>query len=140
MAYASLEDLVERAGQSEILEIADRDGDGIADTDVVDAALTHADNIVNGYVGAKYALPLSTATDLVRPWAVSIARYWLHRYGPPDYVVRDYKDAIATLRDVQAGKHVLQDVVGIAPEASQTSGSFVASHPPPHFDLRGWRE
>ena len=60
MPYATLDDLIERAGETEIRQIADRDRDGAIDADVVEAALTDADNLVNGYVAAKYTVPLAS--------------------------------------------------------------------------------
>ncbi|ARJ70085.1 gp436 family protein [Paracoccus contaminans] len=95
MTYASLEDLVERAGMDEIVQVADRDGDLIPDPEVIGAALVHADNIVDGYLAGRYQLPFPQVPDLVRTWATAIARYQLHRWDPPDYVVADYKDALA---------------------------------------------
>lgn len=140
MSYASPEDLVERAGLEELLQIADRDNDFAPDPDVIEAALTHADNLVNGYIAVKYRLPLTSVPDLVRTWAVSIARYWLHRDAPPDYVRQDYQDAIAALKDVARGLIQIPDAEGNAPASS--GGTVMAGHPPPVFDchgLRGWR-
>jgi hypothetical protein len=39
MAYATLADLLDRAGDEEILQVADRDGDGTADPDVIASAI-----------------------------------------------------------------------------------------------------
>lgn len=140
MPYASLDDLIERAGLAEIRQVADRDRDGDPDPAVIAAALTHADNIVNGYVEARYA-PLATIPDLVRTWAVSIARYHLHRNGPPEYVKTDYDQAIAALKDVARGLIALPVA---PPDASPTAitGEVMAAHPPEVFTpdrLRGWR-
>lgn len=141
MSYASLADLIERAGTDEILQVADRDMDGTADPDVVEAALVHADNTVNGYVRVRYSLPFSAVPDLVRTWAVSIARYFLHRDGPPEHVVRDWKEAIAALKDVGAGR--LQLPVGVdepEPEPSP-DGRVSVVGPDPVFtteNLKGW--
>ncbi len=99
-AYATLGDLTARAGEEELLQVADRDGDGVIDTDVVAAAITTAESEINGYIGARYRLPLIVVPDLVTAWAVSIARYHLHRDGAPDHVVRDWKSALDGLRDV----------------------------------------
>jgi phage gp36-like protein len=139
MPYASLEDLIERAGEVEIKQVADRDRDGAPDPDVIQAALVHADNIVNGYIGAKYALPLGETPDLVRTWSVAIARHFLHRNGPPSYVQDDRDAAIAQLKDVARGAIVLAVNTGEKPEA--VSGSFIASSPGEVFNdrfLRGW--
>lgn len=140
MSYASLEDLIERAGELEILQIADRDHDGAADPDVIDAALVHANNIVNGYIGAKYTLPLATTPDLVRTWSVSIARYFLHRNGAPDHIEADYKTAISALKDVARGLISIPDATGAVPAAS--AGVHMASIPDQVFSpqiLKGWK-
>lgn len=136
--YASLADLIARAGEAEIRQTADRNRDGTADTDVVNAALTDADNLINGYLRARYSLPLATTPALVKTWATSIARYFLHRNGAPDYVEKDYKDAIVALKDVSAGRLIVPDVGGNEP-AAKPSGSYISDVPPPHFsDPRGF--
>ncbi len=141
MPYASLEDIVERAGLDEVLQIADRDMDGTADPDVIDAALVHADNTVNGYVSVQYKLPFTAVPDLVRTWAISIARYFLHRDGAPEYVVRDWKEAISALKDVAAGRLNLP-VAPDEPTPLPSSGSDVSIvGPAPVFTadrLKGW--
>lgn len=139
MTYATLTDLIERAGNAEIIQIADRDDDNVPDDTVVDAALIHADNIVNSYVGVKYRVPLDETPDIVRTWAVSIARYYLHRYDRPEYLVQDYKDAMSALRDVAAGKISLPTATGVDPAASASSGTVSAVHPRPWFNPRGYR-
>jgi phage gp36-like protein len=140
MSYATLTDLIERAGDAEVRQIADRDRDMMIDQDVVDAALVHADNLVNGYLAVKYDVPLAAVPDLVRTWAVSIARYILHRNGAPEHVSQDYKDAVAALKDVAAGRIALPVAAGAEPLAS-AGGEVMASHPDEVFTadrLRGW--
>lgn len=139
MTYATLDNLIARASLGEIRQIADRNRDGEIDPEVIAEALTHADNIVDGYVAAKYKLPFAVVPDLVRTWAISIARHKLHFQGPPDYVVDDYKDAIAALKDVARGALVLPVADGEISQAS--AGGVMASHPVEVFSkhgLRGW--
>ena len=141
MPYATLADLIERAGDVEIRQIADRDRDGTPDPDVIAAALIDADNLVNGYVAVKYALPLPSVPDLVRTWSVSIARYILHRNGAPDHVQQDYKDALAALKDVARGLIALPVAEGETAPAVAVGG-VMSSHPPEVFTdarLRGWK-
>ena len=134
MTYASLDDLIERAGAVELRQTADRDRDGIPDATVITAALSHADNIANGYVGAKYALPLASTPPILRTWATSIARYFLFRDGAPEHVTADYKDAIASLKDVSRGLVALPDASGSDPTAPSTGTAGVMSaDPAPHF-------
>ncbi|OCP17377.1 MULTISPECIES: DUF1320 domain-containing protein [unclassified Ensifer] len=139
MAYAALEDLNERAGEDEIRQIADRDRDGAPDPAVIEAAVTHADNIVNGYLGARFKLPLPTIPDLVRTWAVSIARYYLHGNMPPEYVATDYKDAITQLKDAARGLISLPDIAGNEP--AKSGGTSLVAEGPGFFNdrtMRGW--
>ena len=140
MTYATLDDLVERAGIAEIRQIADRDRDGTPDPAVVEAALQDADDAINGYVGARYDVPLASVPPQLRPWAVSIARYILHRNGAPNHVAQDYKDAIAALKDVARGLIALPVAPGdTAPTA--VTGQTMAAHPPQVFTpakLAGW--
>jgi phage gp36-like protein len=98
--YATLADLLARAGEDEILQVADRDTDGVPDPAVIASAIATAESEINGYIGARYRLPLASVPELVTTWAVSIARYHLHRDGAPEHVVRDWKSAMDGLRDV----------------------------------------
>lgn len=100
MPYATLDDIVARAGEEEVLQIADRDDDGVADADVIASAIATAESEINGYLSARYRLPLTQVPELVKSWTVSIARYHLHRDGAPEHVVRDWKSAKSGLVDV----------------------------------------
>lgn len=140
MTYATLDDLIERAGDVEIRQIADRDRDGTPDPEVIAAALDDADNLINGYVAVKYATPLPSVPDIVRTWAVSIARYILHRNGAPDHVGADYKDALAALKDVARGQIALPVAAGETAPVDQAD-KVMAYHPALIFTpqkLRGW--
>lgn len=140
MAYATLADLIERASEREIREISDRDRDGETDPEVIAAALADADNRINSYIAVKYATPLPSVPDLVRTWAVSIARYVLHHNGAPKHVKDDFDDAIAALKDVSRGLAALPVADGEAPPVDQ-AGKVMASHPATVFTqekLRGW--
>lgn len=141
MTYASLDDLIARAGEPEIRQVADRNRDNVIDTEVITSALEHADNTVNGYVGARYNLNFTVVPDLLRTWSISIARHFLHRTGAPEYVVADYKDAIAALKDVAAGRLILPVPESAGAQPQQASGSVLAAHPDQVFSpakLRGW--
>jgi phage gp36-like protein len=139
MAYAALADLVARAGAEEILQVADRDGSGAADPEVVAAALRHATTTIDAYLAARYALPLAPVPEVVRGWAVALARHWLHRDGPPEHVRQDHEDAMAALKDAARGTLVLPGAGSAVPPAA---GAVLAAHPPQIFSaeaLRGWR-
>jgi phage gp36-like protein len=127
MAYATLTDLTARAGTEEILQVADRDASGAADPAVIDAALAAADRQIDAALGVRFALPLDPVPGIVRDWAVAIARYLLHRDGPPDYVVRDHTLALAALRDAAAGRLALPDLAGLAAAPAPVAGGTAAA-------------
>lgn len=140
MTWPTLADLVARAGEEEILQVADRDGDGVADPDVIAAALDNADVIIGGFLAGRYRMPLDPVPELVKIWAVSIARYYLHRDGAPDHVVRDWKEALAQLREVLAGRITLTGATGNEP-AGDGAGRVSSAGPDPVFtkeNLEGW--
>jgi phage gp36-like protein len=140
MTYATLADLIARVGVDEIRQVADRDLDGTPDPDVIEAALLGADDTIDGYVFARYSRPLPSVPPVLKSWAVSIARYMLHLNGAPDYVEKDYKDAEAKLKDVQAGRYALPVAIGEQTPQTQT-GTVMSQHPPEVFTaqkLRGW--
>ncbi len=71
------------------------------------AAFTQAENdaagLVNGYVAARYSLPLVSVPPMVVGWTADILRHKLWAERAPDEVRRRYDDAIAQLRDVARG-------------------------------------
>ncbi len=136
MPYCTLADLNARAGEPEILQIADRDGDGAADPEVIEAAVAAAGVEIDTRLGGRYALPLDPVPAIVKSWAVSIARYVLHRDGPPDHVVRDQRDAISGLKEAQAGNLVLPSTTGAQPAAPTTGGMGVGGDRPMFTDHR----
>lgn len=140
MTYATLSDLIDRAGEYEILQVADRDDSGAPDETVVAKALSDADNIINGYVASKYDLPFVEVPDLLSTWSTSIARYLLHRDGAPEHIEADYKDALSGLKDVSFGRIALTGVSGATQD--QASGTHLSSAPDQVFtdhELRGWK-
>ena len=140
MTYATLDDLNERAGEDEVRQIADRDGDGQADPDVIEAALQGASNVVDSYVSTKYTLPFVEAPPVLTTWATSLTRYTLHRHGAPEHVETDFKTAMQALRDVAKG------VATLPVPSDNPTGPEIGTHasysPEEVFteqNLRGWK-
>jgi phage gp36-like protein len=104
MTYASQQNLIDRFGADELIELTDRDGLDVIDATVIDRALADADAEINGYLASKYTLPLSTVPQILQAYTCDIARYRLHDENPKEIVVERYKDAIRYLKDVVSGK------------------------------------
>lgn len=119
MSYATQQNLVDRFGERELIELTDRSEppQGTVDAGVVAAALAAADSLIDSYVGRRYDLPLASVPAQIATVAGDIARYELHTDAPPERVVSARDAALRFLRDVAAGNAVL-DVGGEEPAAS----------------------
>lgn len=133
MPYAVKQDLIDRAGDLEITQISDRDGIPATATAAINAALAQADERINAVLALRFSLPLSETPPVVKSWAVSIARYFLHRDGPPEHVRNDYKEALADLDRVASGKMAVPGAAGLEPLAGGESGSISFSGDEPSF-------
>ncbi|PIW30410.1 MAG: DUF1320 domain-containing protein [Rhodospirillales bacterium CG15_BIG_FIL_POST_REV_8_21_14_020_66_15] len=112
--YCTQADLDARFGADEILQLTDRDADGVADTGVLDVAIADAGTTIDTYIAKRYDLPLAEIPAALVKVACDMVRYALHKEDPPDRVAASQKDAMTFLRDVAAGRAVL-DVAGTEP-------------------------
>lgn len=113
-------DLEAAFGKGQLRELADRDGDGVADATVVAKALADADATIDGYLSGRYALPLATTPPLLARIAGDLALYYLHPAAVPEDVRQRYTDALAQLRDLATGKAQLPGLDGVP--TPQTGG------------------
>lgn len=109
MSYTTLDQLKKRFGDDILIRVTDRTNPptGLIDVDTVDQALLDTDAIIDGYLQARYALPVASVPTQLRDLAMSIAIYKLHIYSAEDKITQDYKDALRTLREISDGTIVL---------------------------------
>lgn len=106
--YVSQSDLDKRLGTGLLVNLTNEDPDATTvDTDAMNEAIADAEAEVNGYVGARYALPLTSPYPRL---VVSLARrltiYHLYSLQPgmvPEDVQKDYDSAIADLEKISKG-------------------------------------
>jgi phage gp36-like protein len=137
VAYLTQTDLEERIGPDVVLQLADRDHDGIVDLAAVAAAIADADAEINSYLAPRYALPLATAPDIVKRLSAMIARYNLWRRDLPEdhpaYVA--YRDALKTLQQIANGVVSLPLASGTA--GATPVGGVAYATPSATFDTAG---
>jgi phage gp36-like protein len=105
MTYAVQADMVQRFTELEIIQLTDRETNlGVINVDVLDGALQDADAEIDGYIGAKVTLPLTSVPKILVGYACDIARYKLYADDPTENVRNRYKDAISFLSLVGQGK------------------------------------
>ena len=122
LAYIDRTGLEERFGLDEIAQLLDDDRSG-AESAGESAALTRACEDataqIDGYLGARYTLPLSYVPALVVGWAADIARFRLWDEQAPEEVRRRFEDVLAQLRDLAKGLISLPPDAAGTPAASQ---------------------
>jgi phage gp36-like protein len=123
MSYASQADLVARYGEDLLIDCTDRATPpaGTIDAAVVTRALEDADAMIDGYLKARYALPLPATPPLLRDLAQAIAIYKMHRDSAADKIRNDYTDALKTLALISGGT-IRLDLAGVEPASSGASG------------------
>lgn len=105
MSYATQQNLVDRFSEQELIELTDRADPpaGAIDAAAVAKALEDADGEINGYLAAKYTLPLDPVPLVLQRLAADIARYFLYKDRVTEIVEKRYKDAVRFLKDVASG-------------------------------------
>lgn len=98
MAYATSDDLVAKFGAVQLKLYADRNGDGVADADVLAAAIADATGVVDLHVRGKYALPLSPVDPIITSIVCDLARRNL--YGNATEVPESVLSADKAARDL----------------------------------------
>ncbi len=121
MPYATQSELAGRFGELELLQQTDLTGTGTINGQAVADALTDASALIDGYVSARYSLPLAVVPSLLVGVCCDLARYALYIEAVPPIVQQRREQAIAALRDISLGKLRLE-VGGDTPSVPAPSG------------------
>lgn len=112
--YLAAQEFVTRLGATEadgLLGQGGRDNRTL-DLDRAATVLLAADNLIDGYVSARYKIGFAKIPDLLKDIAFDIARYKLRGQGGQssnmsEVVRQRYEDAIAQLKDISNGRMTL---------------------------------
>jgi len=102
--YCSIQDLINRFGEHELISISDHENVGGIDESVIDMAITDAAAEIDAYIGARYSVPLTSIPAVLTVHACNITRYRLYDERSLDEVTERYKQAISFLKMVADGK------------------------------------
>ena len=131
MTYCTEADLTDLFGIDELLQLTDRDQDGLIDSAYMDAVRADAAAEMDAYLRVRYALPLSVIPARLRAVACDIARFRLYPLAVPEAVRQRYEDSRLYLKDVAAGRAQLD--LPTAPEPSVEAGAPAYSAPERQF-------
>lgn len=138
MAYATIQDLIDRYGQQEMIRLTtpdDQEMDGV-NADAAEAKLADVSAVIDSYVGRRYRVPMDVAPAAVVRVCCILARYDLATGGsrsPSEQMSDQRKEAMAWLLDVSLGKAVLElDEVAAGDEsyAQATDRTATFGHAP----------
>jgi len=105
MGYANAQQMIDRFGEQELIQLTDRANPPLNTMDdaVLAAALDDADAEINGYLQARYTLPLASVPLNIARMARDIARYRLYDDAVTDAVQKRYDQAIKELERISKG-------------------------------------
>ena len=117
MAYCTYDDIEKRIGEDDMTALADYDGNGTPDADVVSAAIDDACALIDSYLSVRFTVPVSPVPDVLRTRTVNLAVYFLRlgRDSATEDVRRQYEDDVEWLREVVSG----QVSLGVEPSAAE---------------------
>ncbi|MCG9624638.1 DUF1320 domain-containing protein [Vibrio mediterranei] len=105
--YCTVTQLQERFSKQELIALTDKDGStGAMVVVVAEQAITDASATIDGYLGGRYALPLSAVPTILERICCDLARYYLYddALGEEHQATKRYKDGIDYLKQVALGK------------------------------------
>ena len=132
MSYATQAQLTERYGEPMLIAATDRGAVplGVPDSAAVGRALVAADGVIDAYLGARYALPLSSIPDIIVNLALEIGIFKLHAYDAPPKLREDHDAAMRMLREIADGR-VRLNVAGIETPSTGGTGARITDRERP---------
>ena len=112
MSYCAAQDLIDRYGEEELIQLTDRMGEGTYDAEVVAQAIADSDADIDAYLAARYTTPLSPIPSILVRIGCDLARYYLWKDQASDAVRMRYEDARRLLERIATG------AVGVGPAAT----------------------
>lgn len=120
MAYATLQDIQKRFGENAVLAVSDKDGDGVPDADVIEAAISDASAVMDAYISGR-----TVADTLKNRLCCDIAMYQMgHDAGSyTEEFRRRYDDSLNLLRHIGKGEIASANEIGTASSGVEFSAN-----------------
>ena len=126
MPYCTQQDLIDRFGEAELIQLTDRNQLGLIDGQVTDRAIGDASAEIDGYLAGRYDLPLMETPQTLVRMACDVARYYLFDDRAPEQIKTRYDNAIRYLNAVAKGDiNIGVSAAGDAPAAD--NGATIVS-------------
>ena len=124
--YCDQTEIENRISPADLVLLADQDGDGNADSAVVNQAIHDACGHIDSYLAVKFAVPIVPTPDVLRKRAVSLSHYFLQlgRDSVTENMQKEYDRITKWLEAVVAGTVSL----GISATPAASSAAPGAQH------------
>lgn len=130
MPYASRQDMEERFGVEEMIQITDRDATGVFDDATFATAQSDGDGEIDSYLQRQYSLPLQVVPPALVRIACDLYRYYLYGNRVTELVETRYNNAVKFLLAVSKGDIQLVGAGGAEPAAATAvSGASFEARP-----------
>jgi phage gp36-like protein len=108
VSYAGLDQMIERFGERELIQLTNRPGSAgplpaEIDQERLAAALKDAADLIDGYLGKRYRLPLNPIPTLAVRWSIDLARWFLQPGAAPEMVKANYERTLTELKEAANG-------------------------------------
>ena len=139
MSYITQQQLIDRFGEAELIQLTDRDGSvGAIVPAVLDGAIADTDGLIDAHLAGRYLLPLASVPRSIVRIAGTCTRYFLYADAKPESVRTEFEDGLKFLAAVAAGKvHLGVDALGLpatpAAGAEMQSGGRTFGRDDPSF-------
>jgi phage gp36-like protein len=141
VTYCTKQLLIDRFGEPALVAATDRADEptGTIDEAAVARAIADTEAVIDGYVGVRYALPLTDVPTIVTDLALAIAIYRLHPAAAGEKITADYREAMKQLREIGEGKIKLT-AAGLESAGSGDGGVTVTETERPFTNekMKGW--
>lgn len=113
MSYCKLSDILNVIPERELINLTNDNPSSVSciDEKRFEAVSNDADSLINGYLRARYNLPLNDIPRTVTQIATDICAYRLYLRRPqiiPEHITKNYDKALMLLSDIQKGKYILE--------------------------------
>jgi len=127
MSYCTEQQLIDRFGEQELIQLTDYDNVDAINNDTLSRAIADAAAEIDGYLAERYTTPLASVPARIADIAASLVRCRLYTHDIPDEVAEGCKTARRWLEGVAMGKW---PVPGLAEKGgAETTGSPQVSAP-----------
>lgn len=103
MSYCTQQDMVDRFGELELIQLTDRHDVNAIDTDVLDRAMERGASLIDSYCRVRYQIPLNPVDPMIIDLNADLARYHLYDDSASEQVTKNHDEAMRMLKQISQG-------------------------------------